>query len=392
MNSRERVAAALAHREPDRTPRDLGGTESSGMTAAAFHAWDKGLARIFEPFQYVAEIGPETRARARIDTVNLTPWPRRWKAGTSGQGFPVSLPELWKEEPMPDGSTIVRAPDGTPAALRPAGGHYFEPAGRPLAGASTPGDIKAARGALAACDWPWFADEPLDAMGRRAANLAADGGCVVLNLCCHLLAAGQQLRGFENFLMDLAADRPMADALLNELLDVHEERIERLAPVLAKHVDVVLLNDDLGTQNGPMLSPELYREALKPFQRRLFAAAKRHFGKPLLFHSCGSVAAFIPDLVEIGVDALNPVQLSAAGMDIRRLKRDFGSALTFWGGGVDTRDTLNHGTPSEVKDEVRRNVDILAPGGGFVFCQVHNIQPDVPPENVAAMFEALDEP
>jgi uroporphyrinogen decarboxylase len=155
-------------------------------------------------------------------------------------------------------------------------------------------------------------------------------------------------------------------------------------------VDVVLFNDDLGTQQGPILRPSLYREMVKPYQKSLFSCAKSHFGKPILFHSCGAVREFIPDLIEIGVDALNPVQISAVGMDATGLKHDFGKSICFWGGGVDTQTVLNGGTPSQVADAVKRQVDILAPGGGFVFCQVHNIQPDVPPENILAMYEALD--
>lgn len=138
-----------------------------------------------------------------------------------------------------------------------------------------------------------------------------------------------------------------------------------------------------------MLSPSTYRERIKPYQREFFGRVKEAFGKPILFHSCGAVREFIPDLIEVGVDALNPVQLSAHGMELEGLKRDFGDDLTFWGGGVDTQTVLNRQTPAEVEDAVKRNVDILAPGGGFVFCQVHNIQPDVRPQNVMAMYKAL---
>jgi uroporphyrinogen decarboxylase len=130
---------------------------------------------------------------------------------------------------------------------------------------------------------------------------------------------------------------------------------------------------------------------IKPHQKTLFDYVKRSFGTPILFHSCGAVRDFIPDLVELGVDALNPVQVSADGMNLAELKHDFGNDIAFWGGGVDTQTVLNKRTPSEVMDAVKQNVDTLAPGGGFVFCQVHNIQPDVPPENVVAMFEALDQ-
>ncbi len=192
-------------------------------------------------------------------------------------------------------------------------------------------------------------------------------------------------------MVDLVANKKTARQLLDYLLEGYLRRIDRLGPLLADSVDVVLLNDDLGTQNGLMLAPATYREMIQPYQKVLFEHVKRSFGKPILFHSCGAIRDLIPDLIELGVDALNPVQLSASDMDLTALKRDFGRDITFWGGGIDTQSVLNHKTPAEVANAVRRNVDILAPGGGFVFCQVHNIQPDVPPENVVAMFTALDD-
>ena len=192
-------------------------------------------------------------------------------------------------------------------------------------------------------------------------------------------------------MVDLLINKKMVRNLLDYLIEGYCRRIDWLVPFLKDKVDVILLNDDLGTQNGPMLSPSTYREMIKPYQERLFKYVKKSFNKPILFHSCGAVREFIPDLIEVGVDALNPVQLSAAGMELKALKRDFGNDITFWGGGIDTQEVLNRKTPAEVKDAVKKNVDILAPGGGFVFCQVHNVQPDVPPENVLAMYEALDE-
>ncbi len=395
MTSRERLLTSLAHREPDRVPRDLGGTESSGMTAHALaqlrrHLQMPGDLVIFEPYQYVATIGADLRARFGIDTVNLTPGPRRWVRRTAPPGLDVRLPEGWRERDSSDGLTEVLDADGAVVARRPPGGFYFDPVNPPLRDVDTPAGIERRRAIIEAFDWPAFADEGPAALQQRARALHAGGGCVVFNLCCHLLAAGQLLRGYEAFMIDLMTDADLTHTLLRGLVEGYIRRIDRLAPLLRDSVDVVLLNDDLGTQNGPMLSPDLYRERIKPHQRTLFEHVRRAFGKPILFHSCGSVRAFIPDLIEIGVSALNPVQLSASGMELRGLKRDFGRDLTFWGGGIDTQSVLNHGTPAAVGEAVRRSVDILAPGGGFVFCQVHNIQPDVPPENVVAMVAALD--
>ena len=395
MTSRQRVLTALSHREPDRVPRDLGGTESSGMTAYALHDLLSHLQlptelKVFEPYQYVAYVDDRLKTKFGIDTANLTPKPKRWVRQTNPRGFDVLLPEGWRETTDEQGVTTVRSADGREVARRPGGGYYFDPINPPLENVSSAAEIEKYRETMFSFDYPSFADESADDLRQRAQLLHAGGECVVFNLCCHVLAAGQLLRGYENFMVDLMSDQKLTAALLDCLIEGYRRRVEKLAPLLKDSVDVVLLNDDLGTQNGPMLSPAVYRERIKPYQRALFAHVKRAFGKPILFHSCGAVRAFIPDLIEIGVDALNPVQLSADGMDLRGLKRDFGKDLTFWGGGIDTQTVLNHASPSKVAEAVRRSVDVLAPGGGFVFCQVHNIQPDVPPGNVMAMYNALD--
>jgi uroporphyrinogen decarboxylase len=149
-------------------------------------------------------------------------------------------------------------------------------------------------------------------------------------------------------------------------------------------------SDDLGEQTGPMFSPEIYREVFKPQHKRVFDAMKK-MGHPVLLHSCGSVRKLIPDLIEIGVDILNPIQVTATGMDSKELKKEFGSELAFWGGGCDTQHILPRGTPQEVKDETKRRIDDLAPGGGFIFTPVHNIQADVPAENLEVMWQTLME-
>jgi uroporphyrinogen decarboxylase len=303
----------------------------------------------------------------------------------------VLLPEKWEEDVGKDGATVIRRADGEVAARRPQGGHYFDPVNPPLRDLTDPAQLEQYRDTISSFDFPSFADEPAADLQDRARALRGHGACTVFNLCCHILAAGQLLRGYEDFMVDLLTDEKMVRKLLDCLIEGYCRRVDWLAPLLKDSIDVVLLNDDLGTQTGPMLSPATYRQMIKPYQKELFGHVKSAFGTSILFHSCGAVRDFIPDLIEVGVDALNPVQLSAEGMDLKELKQDFGKDITFWGGGVDTQTVLNRQSPTGVMDAVRRNVDTLAPGGGFVFCQVHNIQPDVPPENVVAMFEALDE-
>ncbi|MCK4307910.1 hypothetical protein KAW50_06785 [candidate division WOR-3 bacterium] len=200
------------------------------------------------------------------------------------------------------------------------------------------------------------------------------------------------LRGFEDFYCDLASNPDYACALMDKLLELEMEYWDLLFSEIGDYIDVVLTANDLGGQDGPMISLEMFKKYIKPRMKRLNSFIKKK--KPdvfIFFHSCGSVYDLIPDLIETGIDILNPVQVNAKNMDTKRLKKEFGDVLTFWGGGVDTQEILPNGTPQQVKDEIKRRIDDLAPGGGFIFATVHNIQPDVPPGNIMAMWEALQE-
>ena len=190
-------------------------------------------------------------------------------------------------------------------------------------------------------------------------------------------------------MVDLVVNKPLARKILDKQVQAYVPRIDKYIEAVGKFVQIILVNDDLGTQNGLQMSPEIYREVIKPFHKILWNYIKQKSKKYLLLHSCGSIYEIIPDIIELGIDALNPVQISAKDMDTAKIKKEFGKYITLWGGGCDTQKVLPYGTPEEVKAEVRKQVEILSTGGGFVFCQVHNIQPDVPPENIIAMYEEL---
>jgi uroporphyrinogen decarboxylase len=280
----------------------------------------------------------------------------------------------------------------TCVAVCPHGSYYLDTCHHPLEKAATPADIEAGLEHLRSFDWPAFNDEDYDDLRAKAQRLRQESDrFIVGNLWVHVFAAGQILRGFENFMMDLLADKRLAHALMGRLVDGYEERVAKYVAAVGETCDIIQVNDDLGTQKGLQLSLPTYREMIKPYHARLWQQIKQLSGKPLLLHSCGSIHDVIPDLIEMGVDAINPVQVAAANMDSAQLKAEFGRDLTFWGGGCDTQAVLERGTPAEVRDEVRRRCEDFAPGGGFVFCQVHNIQPTVTPENVMAMYEALKE-
>jgi uroporphyrinogen decarboxylase len=196
------------------------------------------------------------------------------------------------------------------------------------------------------------------------------------------------LRGMESFLLDLLMNKSIAKALLEKVYEIQGVKMEKYLQAVGEFLDVVSVGDDLAGQSGPLISLDLYRELVKPYHKAYFQRIKAQTAAKLHLHSCGAVAYFLDDLIEIGVDIINPVQVSAAGMDPETLKEKYGERISFWGG-IDTQRLLPRGTPEDVVREVHRMVSILGRGGGYVLGAVHNIQPDVPPENIVAMYDAI---
>ncbi|MBI3911682.1 MAG: hypothetical protein HY320_12225 [Armatimonadetes bacterium] len=227
----------------------------------------------------------------------------------------------------------------------------------------------------------------------RAERTRAAGQLFVLGgISAGMLEMGLWLRGFENFFCDLGGNRPLAEALCDKIIELKMRYWEKALALVGDVVDVVQEGDDYGGQHDLLVSPQLWRELFKPRLCQLIGHIKQCAPHVFVFfHSCGSIYEILPGLIEAGVDILNPVQVACANMRSDRLKREFGDSLTFWGGGVDTQRILPCGTPQQVRDEVKRRVADFAPGGGFVFNTVHNIQADVPPENILAMRETLQE-
>ena len=395
MTPRERIIAALSHKEPDRIPIDLGATESSGIMAIAYNRLKKHLGissptHVFDMMQMIAKVEPAILEFARADAIPLLIEPKRWKPWTLADGSAAMVPEKVILKKLPDGRTFQLAKDGTVLAMCPANGIYFDTVFHPLENAQTLADIDAGEPFFKSFDWPGFLDEDYEDLKKKAKHLyETTDYAVVANLYVHLFAAGHAHRGFENFMVDLVADKPLAHRLLDRQLEAYLPRVEKYLDAVGPYVDIIQVNDDLGGQNSPLISPEIYREMIKPYHKKLWGCIKEKSGKPILLHSCGSIYELIGDLIEIGVDALNPIQVSAANMDTKKLKTEFGRDIIFWGGGCDTQNVLAQKTPGQVKQEVAKRVDDLAPGGGFVFCQVHNIQADVPVENIIAMYEKL---
>jgi uroporphyrinogen decarboxylase len=368
MKSRERVLKTMEHREPDRIPIDLG----SGVTSIHKETYMKikkylGLngaePRILDHMQQVVEVDEPILQRFNVDTrhIHLKP-AREWQR-------------------LPNGSYV----DEWGIKYRnPKDSHYYDPYDHPLAHASIED--------LDKYNWP----DPYDP--QRVISLKEKAEDLYFNTEYAIILGGYggslfehpcMLRGFLQFYMDLLSDKDFVTRLLDKLLEYYIRLINNALTVVGKYVQVIRVGDDLGTQRGPIISPDLYRELIKPRQKKLYQFIKEHSLAKLFLHSCGSIYEFIPDFIEIGVDALNPVQVSAKNMDSKKLKKDFGEKITFWGGGCDTQRVLPFGTAEEIKKEVKSRIKDLAPGGGFVFTPCHNIQYDVSPEKICTLYDTV---
>jgi len=379
-------------------PIDLGGTEVTTITTGAYRelrlhlGLGIGETRVADIQQQVAEVGEDVRKALGVDVMFVSHEPNEWRTGSLADGSPVKFPVRFLPQLQDDGSHIVTDGLGNVVLKKAKTGDSFQPVYSPLAKATSVDDIEKHTHYIENCDTPFYLDKSYKELAKKAKTLRENTDYLLVGqFGGHILQGGLQLRGWATFMMDLLANQKFAKALMGKLVEAHIRRFERYAGTVGQYVDVVMFNEDLGTQDHPLVSPELYRKMIKPYQKELFSFAKLKCDAYLLLHSDGAIAPLIPDLIEIGVDALNPVQVSAAGMDTKELKREFGQDISFWGGGCDTQSVLPFGTPEEVADEVKRRMDDLAPGGGFVFCPVHNIQTGVPPENIVAMFKTARE-
>jgi len=390
MNPRERLLTTLDHREPDRIPFDLGSTQVTGIHVVAYRRLRQALGlpavepRLCDHIQQLALPDEDLLERLGVDVRGLFPLNSHTPPPTpplrSG-GYVGVLEE-------DDGGWVYRDEWGITYRRSKPDGFYFTITQVPL------GHSQLSVRDIEHHPWPDMADpQRIAGLRELAERYRAAGYAVVLKSpFAGIFEMAQRIVGMENCLMMMASDRKLAEALFDELLKLKLAFWEMALPRLADVVDVVAEFDDYGTQTSLLISPRMFRQLLKPRLKILFERIRQLAPKARrFFHSCGNIRPLLPDFIEIGVQILNPVHIRAAGMEPAALKRDFGDALVFWGGGVDTQDVLPRGTPQEVRDDVRRNIEALAPGGGFVFNTVHNIQPDVPPENITAMWEALQE-
>jgi uroporphyrinogen decarboxylase len=403
MTHRHRVLDALDHRSTDRCPIDFGGHRSSGINAVAYSNLRRFLElppkpiRVYDVIQQLAIIDEDVLDRFDVDTIELgrafASGPEHWTDWTLPDGTPCTVPVWTKPQPHQLGWALHSATGrilGTMSPFIP----YFQQSYYPFL---THDDLNSLESALNECLWTALRPPPgplaSGASGRASLAQAAaslrqrSDRAIIALFGGSLLELGQSLYGIEPFLLLLAADPKRAHRFLDCALELHLRHLERFLAAVGPYIDILQFGDDLGMQTGPQISPAMYREFFKSRHRLLWQRAKQLSQARIMLHSCGGIRELLPDLIDAGIQALNPVQINCHGMDPAILKQRFGHLITFWGGGCDPHDPFTHATPPQIAQRVNQLLQIWRPGGGYVFQHLHNFMPNIPPANIVAMFD-----
>lgn len=415
MNSRQRVETALDHQSPDYVPLDLGASAVTGMHASSVYQLRQAMTldepgtpvKVVEPYQMLGEIAPDLMDALGVDVVGLGSTKtffgfenKDWKPWKLFDGTPVLVPGAFNTQSEASGD-ILMYPEGDrtapPSGRMPRGGFYFDTIVR-----QEPIDEEKLNVEDNLQEFGPISHEELDHFAREAQRLSTESDRAILAnfggtafgdialVPAPWLKHPKGIRDVEEWYVSTAARFDYVYELFERQCEIALGNLEKIYGVVGERVTAVFITGtDFGTQNGPFISPASYRRLYQPFHRRVNDWIHAHTGWKTFCHSCGSIIALLPDIVDAGFDVLNPVQCSAAGMDPQTLKDRFGDRITFWGGGVDTQKTLPFGAPDEVRREVRQRIEVFGHGGGFVFNTVHNVQAGTPAENLVALYEAV---
>jgi hypothetical protein len=414
MTSRERLAATLNHQTPDRLCVDFGGGLQTGMGVGAVHRLRQAVlgqpefrVKVIEPYQMLGEIDEELRQALGLDVVGVhgpgTMFGFKnegWKPFTLFDGTPVLVPEKFNVTPADDGGWLMYPEGDTsvpPCALMPKGSYFFDSLNRqqPLDEARLdPADNCEEMGLVGEEEVRHYAQAARYWHEHTSAGIyltlpgTAFGDIALVP--APWMKNPKGIRGVAEWYMATVAHRDYVRKVFEYQCESALKSIELLAAAVGDRAQVVFVSGtDFGTQTSQFCSVRTYRELFKPFHQAVNDRIHRRTKWKTFIHSCGAVRPFIPEFIDAGFDVLNPVQCSATGMEPRSLKREFGRHLVFWGGGVDSQKTLPFGTPGEVYREVRERIDIFGEGGGYVFNGIHNVQSNVPTENILALFRAV---
>ena len=414
LTSRERVRSALDHKETDRVPIDLGSSPVTGIQAVMYRKLKEylgitgGEIKVYEPYQMLAEVEGTVKKRLSIDTygvqlpVTLFGYKNeRWKPFRMFDGTEVLISGNFEYDVLPGGD-IVQYPKGDrsaePSARMPKDGYYFDAIVR-----QPPVDEKR----LNPRKWveqtySLYSEEDLRYLEETSrmyyenteyslvGNFWGAGFGDIAIVPGLDVAKPEGVRDPEEWYVSIVTRKSYIKDIFAYQMELGMKNIELYLEAVGDRIDVVTMSGtDFGSQNGPFISPAVYREVWKPLHKRMNDWVHEHTTWKTFYHTCGSIVLFLDDFYEAGVDILNPVQVSARGMEPEILKKNYGDRFVFWGGAVNPQGTLAFGSPEEVREETRRNVGIFSKGGGYIFNNVHNIQSTVPVENVTAMFEAV---
>lgn len=407
ITSRERVKIALEHREADRVPIDLGAMRSTGVATIAYNKLrrelgiTKDLARMYDFIQQLAYPEEEVLQEFNVDVIDsgqaFLKDKKNWKEWTLNDGSKCLIPQFINTEIDENGAVLIKNNNGIVLGKKPESSLYLDQVYWPMSDLpSIPQKIDS--DILSDNIWsvpspPWHLDifkkDDYETFKSNIKKLYQETDySIMLAVGCDLLGSGNCLRGMDKFLTDIMVDRKGTERLFDRLVEKNLELLDRVLEGVGQYIDLLQFNEDLGYQQGLFIPPEIFQSVFKPRYKCMWDFVHDNSSCKIFLHSCGSVYKVIPELIEAGLDVLNPVQTTAADMEPERLKKEFGKDLTFWGGGCNTRDILPGKSPREVREDVKKRMEIFKPGGGFIFCQIHNILADVPPENIIAMLEA----
>jgi uroporphyrinogen decarboxylase len=410
MNSRERILTAINHRQPDRIPVDLGATPSSSISVVAWQNLLKHINKeylqtwVYDVVQEVVQPEMEILDLFGVDVIDLgrhfNQDPDSWHKLEIIKGYPGWYPKWFQPQQQKDGSWLAFNEFGEAVGRMPLGATFFDQIVFPYQN-GFPENYAELDLAMKRTVWGAFAFTPWDQieypgfwemLREKTLDLKTHSDkAILLGVGCNLFEWGTFLRRMDNFLVDLFLNPNEVHRMLDELMQRHMDLLAHICEAVGDLVDIIKFGDDLGTNRGPLIPVETYREFFKPRHKTMCDYVKKHSAMHTMLHCCGGIYELIPELIDAGFEILNPVQINAIKMEPTKLKNEFGNDITFWGGGADTQKVLNAATPEKVKNHVKSNLEIFSKDGGYVFNTVHNIMPDVPPQNIVAMFEAVKE-
>jgi uroporphyrinogen decarboxylase len=402
MNSRERIISAINHIQPDKVPVDLGSSTVTGISAIAYNNLKRHLkveskTRVFDVVQQLANVDMEILDMLGVDALDINRVSmegNNWYDVELSDGSMAQYPSWFSPVRSEDGSWLVTDKDGTVISKKAAGATFFDQMHFPWEN-GYPENLSDLKEAMKKISWVVHSHasnlNETELREKLISLRESTDKALVMSGGVKLLELGFFIRRMDNLLVDLMTDEPKLSQMLDKLVEMHLAGLEKKCRSAGDIVDVIRFGDDLGMTSGPIMDLDTFRKFFKPRYRILCDYVKKHSSMKIFMHSCGSIKQFIPDLIEVGIDILNPIQTNCYQMDLVTLKNEYGKDIVFWGGGVDTASVINMGSTKDVRRDVLIRCEILSRDGGFVFAPIHNILSEVPPQNILAAYNAVRE-